>query len=166
MTALLNLPWLAANLPGYLQFRRALTAPERIQRVLLSGYLRGNADTAFGRAHGFAAIRSAEEYRERVPLTLWEDMAPWIDRIAAGEPGILTRSSVRTLEPTSGSSAAAKLIPYTAELQREIRRAVAPWVVDLYGHRPRLALGSAYWSITPLALDDERPAGPVRVGFE
>jgi hypothetical protein len=166
MTALLNLPWLAANLPGYLQFRRALTAPERIQRVLLSGYLRRNAGTAFGRAHGFAAIRSAEEYRERVPLALWEDMAPWVDRIAAGETGVLTRSPVRTLEPTSGSSAAAKLVPYTAELQREIRRAVAPWIVDLYGHRPRLALGSAYWSITPLALDEDLPAGPVRVGFE
>jgi hypothetical protein len=166
LTALLSFPWLAANLPGYLQFRRALAAPERIQRVLLSGYLRRNADTAFGRAHGFAAIRSAEEYRERVPLTLWDDMAPWVDRIAAGEPGVLTRSPVRTLEPTSGSSAAAKLIPYTSELQREIRRAVAPWIVDLYGHRPRLASGSAYWSITPLALDEERTAGPVRVGFE
>lgn len=166
LTTLLNLPWLAANLPGYLQFRRALAAPERTQRVLLSRYLRRNANTAFGRAHGFAAIRSAEEYRERVPLALWEDMAPWVDRVATGEPGVLTRSPVRTLEPTSGSSAAAKLIPYTAELQREIRRAVAPWIVDLYGRQPRLAVGSAYWSITPLALDEERPPGPVRLGFE
>jgi hypothetical protein len=166
LTALLSLPWLAANLPGYLRFRRALGDPEKAQRGLLRRYLRENAGTAFGRAHGFARIRSAEEYRERVPLALWEDVAPWVDRVAAGEPGVLTRSPVRTLEPTSGSAAAAKLIPYTAELQREIRRAVAPWIVDLYGRRPRLALGSAYWSITPLALDEERPTGPVRVGFE
>src|SRR6185369_13783958 len=95
-----------------------------------------------------------------------EDVAPWVERIAQGEPGVLTRSPVRTLEPTSGSSAAAKLVPYTAELQSEIRRAVAPWIVDLYGRRPCLALGRAYWSITPLALDEERPAGPVPVGFE
>jgi GH3 auxin-responsive promoter len=166
LTALTNLPWLAANLPGYLRFRRALAQPEAVQRSLLRCYLRDNVATAFGRTHGFAAIRSAEEYRERVPLALWEDMAPWVDRIAAGEPNVLTRSPVRTLEPTSGSSASAKLVPYTAELQREIRRAVAPWIVDLYGRRPRLALGSAYWSITPLALDEERSAGPVRVGFE
>lgn len=161
-----NLPWLAANVPGYLQLRRALADPEAAQRTLLQRYLRANAATAFGRARGFSQIRTAEEYRERVPLADWDDLAPWVDRIAAGETEVLTRSSVRTLEPTSGSSAAAKLIPYTAELQREIRRAVAPWIVDLYARRPRLARGTAYWSITPLALEEERPAGPVRVGFE
>jgi hypothetical protein len=161
-----SLPWLAANLPGWLRFRRALGRPEDVQRSLLRRYLEANADSAFGRAQGFASIRSAEEYRDRVPFQSGEDLAPWVERIAAGEARVLTRSPVRTLEPTSGSSAAAKLIPYTAELQREIRRAVAPWIVDLYGRRPRLALGSAYWSITPLALDDESPAGPVRVGFE
>jgi hypothetical protein len=161
-----NLPWLAANVPGYLRFRRALADPEASQRSLLRRYLQANVATAFGHAHGFATIRTAEAYRERVPLASWDDLAPWVDRIAAGETEVLTRSPVRTLEPTSGSSAAAKLIPYTAELQREIRRAVAPWIVDLYARRPRLVRGTAYWSITPLALDEERPTGPVRVGFE
>ncbi|HWN44862.1 MAG TPA: GH3 auxin-responsive promoter family protein [Thermoanaerobaculia bacterium] len=161
-----SLPWLAANLPGHLRFRRSLGRPEAVQRSLLGSYLEANADTAFGRAHGFASIRTAEEYRERVPLLTGDELAPWVDRIAAGEARVLTRSPVRTLEPTSGSSATPKLIPYTPALQREIRRAVAPWIVDLYAHRPRLALGTAYWSITPLALDEERPAGPVRVGFE
>ena len=160
-----NLPWLAANLPGYLRFRWALGRPEDVQRSLLRHHLQANTNTVFGRAHGFASIRTAEEYRERLPLVLGEDLAPWVERIRAGEAGVLTSSPVRTLEPTSGSSAAAKLIPYTPELQREIRRAVAPWIVDLYAHRPRLALGTAYWSITPLALDEASP-GPVRVGFE
>jgi hypothetical protein len=161
-----SLPWLAANVPGWLRFRRALARPEAVQRDLLRRYLEDSADSAFGRAQGFASIRTAEEYRDRLPFLSGEDLAPWVERIAAGEARVLTRSPVRTLEPTSGSSAAAKLIPYTAELQREIRRAVAPWIVDLYGRRPRLALGSAYWSITPLALDDEPSVGPVRVGFE
>jgi len=161
-----NLPWLAANLPGYLRFRQALADPERFQRALLGRYLQANEATAFGHAHGFSQIRTAEEYRERVPLARWEDLAPWVDRIAAGEGGVLTRSPVRTLEPTSGSSAARKLIPYTAELQREIRRAVAPWIVDLHAHRPRLARGTAYWSITPLAVEEEKTGGPVPVGFE
>jgi hypothetical protein len=163
--SLVHLPWLAANLPGYFRFREALGSPERAQRSLLEDYLKTNADTAFGRAHGFASIRSAEEYRERVPLTKGEELAPWVDRIAAGEARVLTRSPVRALEPTSGSSSSPKLIPYTSTFQREIRRAVAPWIFDLYSHRPRLAFGSAYWSITPLAMEEER-AGPVRVGFE
>jgi GH3 auxin-responsive promoter len=163
---LANFPWLAANFPGYLRFRQALAKPAGIQRALLRRYLQRNAATAFGQAHGFSQIRTAEEYRERVPLAFWEDLAPWVDRIAAGEAGVLTRSPVWTLEPTSGSTAAAKLIPYTADLQREIRQAVAPWIVDLYARQPRLARGTAYWSITPLALEEERTTGPVRVGFQ
>jgi hypothetical protein len=164
---LLNvLPWLAVNAPGYARFRVALSHPEKVQRAILLQYLHENARTAFGRAHGFSAIRTVEEFQERVPLATWEDVAPWVVRIAAGETGVLTRAPVRALEPTSGSSSAAKRIPYTAAMQREIRRAVAPWVFDLYRHRPGLARGCAYWSITPVAFEEEREASAVRVGFE
>ena len=83
---LLNvLPWLAVNAPGYARFRAALSHPEKVQRAILFRYLRENAETAFGRAHGFSAIRTVEEFQERVPLSAWEDVAPWVDRIAAGE---------------------------------------------------------------------------------
>ncbi|HYO13064.1 MAG TPA: GH3 auxin-responsive promoter family protein [Thermoanaerobaculia bacterium] len=161
-----SLPWIALNAPGYARFRSALSTPETIQRSLLRRYLRDNAGAAFGRTYRFADIRTPEAYQSRVPLSSWEDVAPWVDRIAAGEPAVLTRSPVRTLEPTSGSSSAAKRIPYTAEMQREIRRAVAPWIFDLYKDRPRLARGCAYWSITPVALDEDDGSSAVRVGFE
>lgn len=163
---MITLPWIATNLPGYVRFRSALDNPEETQRTILARYLRRNAGTAFGRTHQFAEIRSAEEFQARVPLSTYTDFEPWIDRIAAGEPNVLTRSPIRALELTSGSSAAAKRIPYTAAMQREIRRAVAPWVFDLYKDRPGLALGCAYWSITPVALEEERVDGPVKVGFE
>lgn len=160
-----SLPWIALNAPGYARFRSALSSPEAVQRNLLLRYLRDNANTAFGRAHHFSGIRNPEEYQSRVPLSTWEDVAPWVDRIAAREPAVLTRSPIRTLEPTSGSSSAAKRIPYTAVMQSEIRRAVAPWIFDLYKDRPRVALGCAYWSITPVAVGvDETSA--VRIGFE
>ncbi|HEV2854596.1 MAG TPA: GH3 auxin-responsive promoter family protein [Thermoanaerobaculia bacterium] len=160
------LPWIAANAGGYLRFRLALEKPEETQQSILLLYLRENAETAFGRQHRFSGIRTVREFQERVPWTTYTDFAPWIDRIASGENAVLTRSPVRALELTSGSSAAAKRIPYTAALQAEIRRAVAPWIFDLYKNRPRLALGCAYWSITPVAMDEERAEGPVKVGFE
>jgi hypothetical protein len=160
------LPWLATNAPGWWRFRAALDDPERVQREVLFQYLRRNAETAFGRQHRFSGIRTVEEFQDRVPLSTYGDLAPWIDRVAAGETAILTRSRVRTLEVTSGSSTAAKRIPYTPEMQREIRRAVAPWVFDLYKDRPRLVRGCAYWSITPLAMAEERADTGVPVGFE
>lgn len=161
-----TLPWLAANAGGWWRFRAALDTPQEAQAEILKRYLAANAETAFGKAHGFSKIRGAREFQDRVPLAGYAAMEPWIARVAQGETAVLTQSPVRTLEVTSGSSSAAKRIPYTAAMQAEIRRAIAPWVFDLYRHRPRLALGCAYWSISPLELDEEKSGGPVKVGFE
>src|SRR5262249_26596385 len=123
LAPLASLAWLGANLPALARYSAALQHPDQAQERLLRRYLRQNADTAFGRAHGFHEIRTLTEYRLRVPLSRWVDVAPWVERIAAGEPHVLTRSPVRVLEPTAGSTAG-KRIPYTATLQRELRRAV------------------------------------------
>ena len=49
-----------------------------------------------------------------------------------------------------------KLIPYPRGLQRELNRAVGPWIVDLYRRHPSLVAGPAYWSISP-AVGPLRP---------
>jgi GH3 auxin-responsive promoter len=163
---MLTIPWVLANAGGWWRFRAALANPGEVQEAILRRSLRENAATAFGQAHGFPAIRTVRNFQDRVPLAGYAEMEPWIARVAAGEERVLTRSPVRTLEVTSGSSAAAKRIPYTAAMQGEIRRAVAPWVFDLYKDRPRLVLGCAYWSISPLEIDEEQAGGAVKVGFE
>ena len=73
-------------------------------------------------------------------------------RHAADEP-ILRRV------PTSGSTAATKWIPYTAELLRGFMRAVNPWVCSLYLRHPSLLFASHYWSISPYTETDASPAG-------
>src|SRR5258708_38259372 len=70
------------------------------------------------------------------------------------------------LENTSGSSTAAKYIPYTASLRREFQRALGAWMFDLHAHQPAMVCGPAYWAITPLAREPEITAGGLRVGFE
>ena len=161
-----GLAWLAANTDGYLRFRSALADPARAQDAVLHRLILRNATTAFGRLHRFGDVRTTEEFRRRVPLTSYPDYEPFLDRIAAGEEGVLTRSRVMVLEPTGGSSSGEKLIPYTRDLQRGFRRAVAPWICDLYLGRPHLACGPAYWSISPVAEWTARPGCRIRVGFE
>jgi hypothetical protein len=175
LTRLANLAWIAANSDGHKRYHAALADPETTQREVLLGLVRRNAGTVFGKLHGFPAIHSVEDFQERVPLARWEDVEPWVERIAAGEPGVLTKARVRILELSSGSSAAAKRIPYTADLQRDIRHAVAPWICDAYQRRPWLSRGPGYWSITPPALEDaraqsaktaEKTPSRIPVGFE
>lgn len=164
--AIANGAWLAASLPEYLQFRRAAASIEPTQRRLLGDYLARNADTAFGRQHHFAGIRSWEEFAERVPVRNYDDYRDWIERVAGGEQAVLTADRVRLFEPSSGSSGAAKWIPYTAGLQAEYRRAVAAWIAAVFLSRPGLMAGRAYWSLTPPA--DVEPAGEsvVPIGFD
>lgn len=54
---------------------------------------------------------------------------PWIDRIVAGESYVLFAGRPVAYERTSGSSGAAKLIPYSAEGLLDFQRSVAPWLV-------------------------------------
>jgi hypothetical protein len=158
--------WRAVNRPGAIAYRKALRAPRAAQERLLKSCLQRNARTAFGRRYGFGSIRSVSDYQSRVPLSTYDDVAPWIERAAAGEPRVLTREPVLHLALSSGSARAAKLIPYTAALQAEFRRAVAPWMDDLLSRRPDFARGPAYWSISPVAREARRSPAGIPIGFE
>ena len=152
--------------PADRAFRSALARPREAQTERLRRYLGRNADTAFGRRYGFASIKSVAEYQQSVPLSTYDDLAPWIDRVAAGEPRVLTVDRVGHFALSSGSTRAAKLIPYTPTLHEEFRKAVAPWIVSLFRRQPDLARGRAYWSVSPVARERQRSAGGIAIGFE
>ncbi len=158
--------WLGSSVAEYGRFRNALRNPAAAQRDLLMRYLRDNADTAFGRKFGFGNIHSVGEYQRRVPLSDYERYAPLIDRVVMGDSAVLTAESVDRLVPTSGSTHARKLIPYTAALRREFSRAISAWIVDLYRQHPSLAFGPAYWSISPIGSFVADRQNAVPIGFD
>jgi hypothetical protein len=162
----LNTAWMLKAAGEAAAFRRATRRVARTQAGLLAGLLRANADTAFGRAHGFGRMRTPRDFRRGVPLSTYEDYEGCVRRIAAGEAGVLTRDPVALLEPTSGTGGGEKLIPYTASLRRQFRRAVAAWVADLFHNRPRLRGGRAYWSVSPALGPGRRTPGGIPVGFD
>ena len=161
-----NSLWLAGCLPEYRRFRRATEKVAEEQSAILMRVLAANADTEFGRDHGFSSIRSAREYQQRVPLREDEEFQTWIDRIAGGTVNVLTREPVRLFEPTSGSSSASKLIPYTDSLQREFQAGIRAWIANLFLHCPDLMGGQAYWAASPVAARNHETRGGIRVGFE
>ncbi|MDB5321624.1 MAG: auxin-responsive promoter [Phycisphaerales bacterium] len=166
--ALANAAWCLASAPSCAAFARALHDPARAQEAILRRYLAANADTAFGREHGFADIRTPDQFARRIPPRDYDELRPWIERIRRGEPRVLTVAPVRRLVPTSGSTAARKLIPYTDEMQQELNHAIGPWIVDLYRQRPLALVGPAYWSVTPLAEDSNTvaPDSTIPIGFD
>ena len=164
-----NALWLASCLPEAARFHRALEHVREEQELVLQRLLQRNADTEFGRQHGFAAMASVRDYQERVPLRTFEEYRASIERVADGAANVLTREAVRLLEPTSGTSlsgGATKLVPYTASLQREFQRAIQPWIADLFRHDSELMGGRAYWSVSPVVTANARSRGGIPIGFE
>lgn len=163
IAALANRCWRRSARRTVAGFAAALARPQLAQDALLARWLRRHAGSAWGRAHGFAD-RDPAGFRHHHPLTTWEDYAPWIARIAAGEDKVLSADPVRRFLPTSGTSAACKLIPCTAGLQTAFRQGVDAWVGQLFTRRPGLMAGRAYWSLSPPAFPNERH-GAIPVGF-
>jgi hypothetical protein len=160
---LANSLWLAGCLPEYARFRRAIARVREEQDAILFRLLRNDSD--FAKQHDFSLIKSVYDYQRAVPLRRYEDFQPWIDRIADGEQNVLTTERVELLQPTSGSSGATKLIPYTASLQREFQRGIRAWIADLFLHDPQLMLGPAYWSVSPPAAP-RNTVGGIPIGFD
>ncbi len=163
---LVNGLWYLLSWPESFAFRLARHNVAGAQQKLLLKLLRRNAGTEFGRRYGFGAIRSVAEYQARVPLSSYDDYQEAIARIGAGQQMVLTREPVLLLEPTSGSTTATKHIPYTAALKAEFQRAIAPWVVNLFGHEPTLMGGQAYWSVTPVTRRNSYTPAGIPIGFE
>jgi hypothetical protein len=158
--------WIASCWTPYRSLRRAQDNPATAQARLLERMLRANASSAYGRKFGFSQVRTAREFQSAVPIVDYDELRPWIERIKEGERTVLTEEPVLMLEKTSGSSTAAKYIPYTSSLRREFQRAVGAWMFDLHAHQPAMVCGTAYWAITPLAREPEITSGGLRVGFE
>lgn len=138
----------AAAGPTLHAFDVALKAPRDAQRECLRRILRANAATQFGLVHDFASITSIEAWQARVPVCSWAELAPQVERIKAGEAGVLTAEAPIHFERTSGSGAQHKDIPYTPALMREFQSALVVWLAALLRDCPDVA-GPCYWALSP-----------------
>lgn len=162
---LVNGAWITACGREHRRLLAALRDVERVQRTGLLERLARNAGTRFGRAHGFAGIRSVADYQAKVPVSGHAAYAGDLAAIARGEPAVLTRGRIERFLPTSGSTSASKLVPWTAALGREFRRGIDPWLAALYRRVPGLMAAKAYWSISPPGAVARRE-GRLPVGFD
>ena len=144
---------------------RAWSQPAHQQSQFLHAILAANRDTQFGREHHFAQIRSVDDFRRAVPLRRDDEFAPWLERVARGDPAVLTADPVIAFEATGGNAAGAKLIPYTAASLRAFRAGVLPWLSYLLTRLPRIAAGMAYVAASPVTRAPRTLACGVPLGL-
>ena len=155
-----------ALLPAWRRFAAAADDPRAAQEERLRAALRRLPGTAFARAHpGLERARTLGELQAAVPVRDMDAFAPWVARMVAGEPDVLLREPLLCFEPSSGSTAAAKWVPYTRGLIAEFSAATGAWLFDLLRRRPTLCRSTAYWSLSPLARRPARTPGGTPIGL-
>jgi hypothetical protein len=100
-------------------FLQALEEPARTQAALLRRVLELGRESAFGREHHFSAIADVGEFRRRVPIRRYDDFEPYIDRVVAGEAGVLTSDAPIFFFTSSGSTGKHKQLPVTVPFLKE-----------------------------------------------
>lgn len=115
---------------------------QQVQRQKLDALLQRVSPSA-----GVTPGMQWEAFREQLPLTRYGD---WKERIQAQREGRLqlVNSPLQRYQPTSGSSEALKLIPYTQAFLGELDSAIGPWLSSLYRQHPGIATGRHYWSVS------------------
>lgn len=149
------LAWLRARLR---RFTGAAARARELQHETLLAKVSRNADSAFGRDFGFATIRSAADFRARVPVLSYEDHRPYISRVLNGEVTALFAPGTRVLmfAMTSGTTGEPKRVPITEELFYEYRMGWQMWGAGAYGDHPDLL----YKKTLQLTSDWQQYAAP------
>ena len=131
------------------RLERAAIDPEGAQRERLRRILRGARGTAFAADHALSGDEGLDAFRSRVPIRTYDELAPWLDRVVAGEPRVLTRERVLSLLKTSGTTGPAKLLPVTRPFVREVADGQSLWRLALVRDHEAVTRGKALNVVSP-----------------
>ncbi|HEX8495031.1 MAG TPA: GH3 auxin-responsive promoter family protein [Pyrinomonadaceae bacterium] len=141
-----------------LRLDRATLTPRAVQQQFLLRTLCRNADTLFGRLHNFAEIRSEADYRRRVPVREYEGFRPFVNRMMAGEPFVLTKEQPVMLTMTSGTTGEQKFIPVTRASQRAEAQLMRQWLYRALLDHPAY-MDERSVAIVSRAVEGHTPSG-------
>lgn len=85
------------------------------QEKLLFSLLKSAEKTLFGREHHFEEINTIEDFQKYVPITDYEGLRPYIERIKKGQANILWKDTPEYFAKTSGTTSGVKYIPISKE---------------------------------------------------
>lgn len=92
------------------------TRPLELQYDGLTQLIEAGRDTEWGRKYGYDDFTSYATFRRRVPISTYEEMVPYIERMMQGEQQVLWNSPISWFSKSSGTTnARSKFIPVSKE---------------------------------------------------
>lgn len=104
-----------------------------IQHRVLTNLLAKASRTEWGRKYGYDTIRSYADFRDRVPVQVYDDIKPYVERMMNGEQNLIWSSPVRWFAKSSGTTNdKSKFLPVSREALHNIHYKGGVDAVALY----------------------------------
>ncbi|MDH3639570.1 MAG: GH3 auxin-responsive promoter family protein, partial [Gammaproteobacteria bacterium] len=145
-------------------FWHAAKTPRRTQDQVLADIVTTNANTKFGREHGFHEIRTYHDFKHRVPIQTYDSLRPYITRQMQTKHPDLTAAQPVMYGRTSGTTGNAKLIPVLNSTLTQYREQQNLFMYSQYRACPEAFLGQGLAIVSPAIedrLDTGQPCGSV-----
>lgn len=89
--------------------------PGESQQKVLNDLIAKGKQTAFGKDHGLADVKTHADFKKQVPIRDYEMLKPYVERVIHGEPDILWPGKPAYFAKTSGTTSGTKYIPLTKD---------------------------------------------------
>ncbi|MFN4145784.1 MAG: GH3 auxin-responsive promoter family protein [Runella sp.] len=90
--------------------------PIEVQYQVFHELIDAAKGTDWGRKYQYDSIQTIKQYQERVPISTYEDLYPYIERVLKGQQNVLWPSDVEWFSKSSGTTnARSKYLPITPE---------------------------------------------------
>ena len=139
-------------------FQNAAKNPAKYQKKRLLQILSRNAETEFGKRHGFFSVKNPADYKNAVPARVWTDFEPMMSRIVQGEKNVLTSEDIIFFARTSGTTGSPKFIPVTGSYQEEYLAGRKIWLRQVVFEHPGIVRGKLLTIHAP-SIDTKSPSG-------
>lgn len=94
--------------------------PIEVQEELRNKLVNAAKSTEFGKKYGFKNIRNAEDFKKQIPVSTYEQIYPYIERLLKGEQKVLWPSQIKWFAKSSGTTNdKSKFIPVSQESLEE-----------------------------------------------
>ena len=96
------------------------TQAERLQTDVMLRLTARAAQTEWGRAHGFAGVRTYEDFAATSPINSYDNLKGYVERMVHGESDVLWRGRVTHFAKSSGTTSdRSKFLPVSKDALRD-----------------------------------------------
>jgi hypothetical protein len=117
----------------YHQIELFIKYPQEVQSEWFKKLIQHGKETEWGNKYDYSDIKNIDEFKTQVPITNYDSLKPYIDRMRKGEQRLLWDTDVKWFAKSAGTTSdRSKYIPVTEESLEECHYKAGKDMLSLY----------------------------------